>query len=512
MDAQARIFLDAFESALHALGIGLNTCAWNFYTRGEKGDLEHYEAVQAELLREPFLAARLARWRGKLRDPVVARRAQLLAEAAEVARVDGLPALFRQVNALSEIHIRFRARFEGRPATDNALRHVLEFSPDRSRRREAWRARAQVGARMARPLAVLVRARNREARRLGAPDFHRLRLRQNHLEPAFLEPVVSRLERASERPYAALLDRLRRSLGVARIAPWDLAFDPNRNQERLLPYLGKSALLERLRGSYAAMGFALERMPITVDADERPGKSQHAYCFTIDPPADVRVLANADDGLRAYDTLFHEFGHAVHAASIDQPSYLLCDAPSGCFSEGVANFFGDVPHQGAWLVRHAGAPADLVERYLRARRDRELVALRGRILQIRFEAALYAGRGDPTARYWSLAERLLGVEPPRGVASWAGTIHFTTHPAYLPNYLVADLIAAQLRARLAREGGVTDNRAVAPFLVEAIFRHGARYRWQELLRRATGRPFDVAPFVRERLGHRRPAGRLAERG
>ena len=56
-------------------------------------------------------------------------------------------------------------------------------------------------------------------------------------------------------------------------------------------------------------------------------------------PRGAHHAGHADDGIASYRTMFHEMGHSVYSASIDQPTLLLQDAASACFTEGIGQFF-----------------------------------------------------------------------------------------------------------------------------------------------------------------------------
>src|SRR5205823_5228266 len=76
----------------------------------------------------------------------------------------------------------FRSNFEGANATDNQLREVLKTERAMTRRQTAWEAAKQVGHAVESQLLSLVRIRNREARRLGYPDYYAMMFELQELD------------------------------------------------------------------------------------------------------------------------------------------------------------------------------------------------------------------------------------------------------------------------------------------------------------------------------------------
>jgi peptidyl-dipeptidase A len=78
-------------------------------------------------------------------------------------------------------------------------------------------------------------------------------------------------------------------------------------------------------------------------------------------------------------------------------------------------------------------------------------------------------------------------------------------PVYYHNDLLGELLASQLsrhiRTRVVPSSAASSHDfshpAVGRFLKDAVFSHGARYRWDRLIERATGEPLTPRYFVEE---------------
>lgn len=116
---------------------------------------------------------------------------------------------------------------------------------------------------------------------------------------------------------------------------------------------------------------------------------------------------------------------------------------------------------------------------------------------------LYADpdREDLNGVWWDLVEKLQLIHRPPGrdEPDWAAKIHVATAPGYYQNYVLGDLISAQLRDYL--EAHITrapfyENEVAGRYLLESFFGPGARENWRDTVLRATGELLDPAYFVR----------------
>jgi peptidyl-dipeptidase A len=456
-------------------------------------------------------------------DPVLDRQATLLRLAFAANQLDEatLAELVRRETEIEGLFTRFRARLRGREASDNELREVLERSPDPALRREAWEASKQVGAAVAPRLRELVELRNRAARRLGHPDHYTMALELQEIEPGPLLALLDELRRRTDAPFAeakAGLDQElaeRFSVSPEAIRPWHYA-DPffqdappaaGLDLDRL--FEGRDAV-ELARRFYDGLGLPVGSVLDRSDLYERPGKQQHAYCIDVDRAGDVRVLMNVRPGERWASTALHELGHAVHDLYHDPGLPWLLRTPAHiATTEAVAQLMGRLTKDATWLARIAGVPegealaaAEAVRGQLRLS---QLIFVRWGLVMVAFERELYQDpAADLDARWWELVASLQGVAPPEGrrAPDWAAKIHLGTVPVYYQNYLLGEMAASQLQSAAFRDTGAdtwVDAPAAGAWLRDRVFRPGARWRWDELLRRATGEPLNpehhVAQFV-----------------
>ena len=419
----------------------------------------------------------------------------------------------------------FRARFEGGEASDNQLRDILRNETDVPRRRAAWEAAKQVGHEVAPQLLELIAIRNREARKLGYQDYYSMMFELQELDESWVFSLFDQLEQLSERAFTAMkaeLDEtLKQRYGIREREsyPW-LYSDPffqefpaGGTQDSLDDVFKNSDIQALTRAHYKSIGLDIEDLLARADLYERHGKSQHAFCLDVDHEGDVRVLCNIRQNERWMSTMLHEFGHAIYDKYNDRSLPFLLRAPAHTLStEAIAMLNGRMSKNPEWLMKIAGLSEPEAKRLsataFETLRSEMLIFLRWAITLVRFERDLYRGGIESLNRlWWEYVERFQKVTPPpnRDGADWASKNHLATAPVYYQNYVLGELMASQLLRYIHREVAKSEsyvgNAEVGSYLVEKIFRPGARYDWNTLLKRATGEELNprhfVAQFVRE---------------
>jgi len=322
------------------------------------------------------------------------------------------------------------------------------------------------------------------------------------------------------RVYREALDAgLATRLGVTpdRVRPWHLS-DPFFQEAPapavdLDPVFAGQDLVALARAFFAGIGLDLGDLVERADLHERPGKSQHAFCLSVDRRADVRVLCNLKPDAFWMGVLLHELGHAVYDRAVDpELPWLLREAAHTLTTEASATLFGRLPRDGAWLARWAGVPAGdaarLGRELERATREHLLVVTRWCLVMCHMERALYADpEQDLAALWWRLVARFQMIAAPEGrrAPDWASKIHFSTAPVYYHNYLLGEILASQLQRMLRANAGdgagawerCLGSPATGAALVERLYRPGRARDWRALVREATGAPLGTDAFVAE---------------
>ncbi|HPI71986.1 MAG TPA: M2 family metallopeptidase, partial [bacterium] len=401
---------------------------------------------------------------------------------------------------------------------------IFKNEVDAGKRRSAWEASKQVGGRIAQDLLELVRLRNQAARSLGFKDYHALSLHLAEQSQEEVERVFAELFELSQAPFIRLRRQMDEKLAdkfhiaISGLAPWhyqdpffqeapaDGSFDPD------LYYAGQDVKQLAMR-FYSGIGLDVTDILANSDLYERDGKNPHAFSTDIDRCGDVRILCNLQNNERWMETLLHELGHATYDRYHDQSLPYLLRQPAHAFTtEAIAMFFGRFSRQPEWMRDMLNLPPAEYEKIKEASASsmaaKQLIFARWTMVMYYFEKELYADPDQDLNRlWWRLVEKYQMIHPPldRHEPDWAAKIHFTIAPCYYHNYLLGELFASQLTDYVknslpAPAGGAWSAvgcTALGDTLRNRIFKPASRYRWDEMITRATGQPLSARCFVRQ---------------
>lgn len=530
-DAALARFIDELVAEIEPLHRRHNEAVWLANVTGDPAHEQESARLDARIRtvfsrREPFEFLRATAAAGGVADPRLARQLMLLLHSHQ-ANQNSPERIERMVQLEKKLESRFnnyRAELDGRRVGDNELREILHDSQDVALRRRAWEASKQIGAEVVDDLRALVRLRNESARDLGFENYYSMMLVLDELDEGELFALFDDLDRGTraifERYMASLGGHLARRFGTTRDAlrPWHYA-DPFFQEAPaaevdLDPWFADGDIEARTSRFFTAIGLEVDDLLARADLYEKPGKSQHAFCMSVDRGDDIRVLCNLRPNEFWMGVMLHEFGHAVYDKYIDRSLPFVLRAPAHTLTtEASAMLFGRLSKNAAWLERYASVPRDEARRLARVCRRATsaqlLVQTRWELVMCTMERALYRDpEQDLDTLWWDLVERYQWVTRPEGrrAPDWASKIHFSVAPVYYHNYQLGEIMASQLQRHLEREvlGGADDVEAryvaspeVGRWLRLHVYGPGKSADWRGTIERATGEPLNVAAFVAE---------------
>lgn len=460
-------------------------------------------------------------------DPIQARELKLIHDSFVPNQIEEsvLRDIVERETQIENLFNTYRADYEGAKASDNQLRDILRNEKNISRRRDAWEASKQVGQEVASQLLELIRIRNREAQKLGYQDYYSMMFELQELDEKWVFHLFDRLERLSENAFtemkAELDSTLKKKYGVSEPQnhPWlysDPFFQefPTAGAAESLDDVFKNSNIEALtKTHYNSIGLDIDDLLKKADLYEREGKSQHAFCLDVDHEGDVRVLCNIRQNERWMSTMLHEFGHAVYDKYNDGALPYFLRTPAHILTtEAIAMLNGRMSKNPEWLVKIGGLAESEARRLsasaFKTLRSEMLIFLRWAITLVRFERELYRNPGQDLSRlWWEYVERYQKITPPpdRTKADWASKSHLSTSPVYYQNYVLGELMASQLLetiyGNVVHAESYVGNAAAGRFLVERVFKPGARYQWNEMLKGATGEQLNPEHFIKQFVGN-----------
>src|SRR5215831_10156556 len=529
MSTEIASYIQRHESIIAPLHKDYSLKFWDLSLDGTNGQFEKslVEAKERYLKiynnKDEFQQLRQWKLASPPLDELTSRQFKLIYDAFVPNQID--PEVLRDIvqreTSIENLFNTFRANFEGGQASDNQLRDILRNERNITRRRAAWEASKQIGHEVAPQLLQLISIRNGEARKLGYEDYYSMMFELQELDEKWVFSLFDRLEKLSERAFTATKAELDASLKVKfgvtepESYPWlysDPFFQefPAAGTNESLDDLFQNADIEALtRAHYQSIGLDIEDLLKRADLYEREGKSQHAFCMDVDHEGDVRVLCNIRKNERWMSTMLHEFGHAVYDKYNDRVLPFLLRTPAHTLTtEAIAMLNGRMSKDPEWLIKIGGLSPVEAQRVSasawKTLRSEMLIFLRWAITLIRFERDLYRHpESDLNRLWWEHVERSQKISPPpkRHRADWASKTHLATAPVYYQNYVLGELMASQLlrhiHQNVVKSESYVGNPEVGAYLVEKVFKPGARYDWNTMLMKATGEQLTAEYFLQQ---------------
>ncbi len=529
-------FLTDHLQKIESLQKKSNLASWQASISGKSEDFEQAGKLELEINQiysnpEDFAYLKKIKESGQVKNAQLARQLDILYNSYLKNQME--PELLKKIVDLgSEIEKKFntfRGTIQGEKVSSNDIGDILKSETDTSKRKEAWLASKQAGVAVAEDVIKLVKLRNQAAKGLGFNNYHTFALTTDELDVAELDWIFNQLYELTNEPFAKLKTEMdskladRYDIDPAEILPWHY-LDPFFQDTPLVSNLDldiyyKDKIIKELATKYfAGIGLPVESILKNSDLYERDGKNPHAFSTDIDRSGDVRILCNLKNNENWMSVLLHELGHAAYDKYNDPELPYLLRQPAHSFTtEGIAQFFGRLSYNPAWMQQMLGLSDEQRQEIEKTgpkyARHIQLIFARWSMVMYNFEKQLYADPDqDLNSLWWQMVEKYQFVKKPadRDKPDWAAKIHLAIYPCYYHNYLLGELFASQLHHHLVHnvlmlesdEGlSYIGRDKVGDFIRREIFKPGVVYQWNEMITKATGEvltpKYFVAQFVKD---------------
>ncbi|HYK72349.1 MAG TPA: M2 family metallopeptidase [Pseudoneobacillus sp.] len=408
----------------------------------------------------------------------------------------------------------FTPEVDGKKYSANEIRDTLINSTDQELRKKVWYASKEVGKVVEKDLLDLVKKRNEAAKLLGYENHYQMSFDLQELDREEVFSIFQDLIKQSDDAYRSMKKELDESLAAkfgikpSEIRPWhyvDPFFQeaPPSDKTNLDPFFKGKEILQLTTDTFQAMGIEVSDLYEKSDLYPREKKNPTAFCSDIDREGDVRVLCNLEDDAYWMDTNLHEFGHAAYFKYVDANlPFILRTCSHTLTTEAIAMMFGKMSRDPRWLGQFLKMDelklSSLKPELEKYQQLSMLIAARWIITFVFFEKELYENPDqDLNALWWKMVNEIQLVTPPDSTdqPDWAAKIHFTLAPVYYQNYLLGELMAAQLLRYI--ETSISPEfftKATGDMLLNQYFKSAALYNWNEKISRITGEKLNPAHF------------------
>ncbi|MBI5837161.1 MAG: hypothetical protein HZB25_07940 [Candidatus Eisenbacteria bacterium] len=216
-------------------------------------------------------------------------------------------------------------------------------------------------------------------------------------------------------------------------------------------YFRADRMLPVMVQGFAAMGVDVSRQRnIRVDAEARPEKNPRAACFAVRVPGDVRVSVKPAGGLQDYMALFHEMGHAEHAACTRQERMEFRYLGTAAYTECMAFATEYLLEDPAWVSANLYMDRDDLWNYASQASFLRLLLVRRYAGKFLYQMDLHRGGVRPEDAYLRNMRLALGYPMDEHDARHC---YEEDEGFYEADYLQAWFLEAMLKARLRAKYG-----------------------------------------------------------
>lgn len=525
-------FLDKQDEIIAPLLKRINLSYWNAAISGKEEDYGEYERLQLELEKIFNDKETFNKIKGLLKentnDEITKRRLKLLYNIylGSQGDINIIKEIINKSTKIEKGFNTFRPKIGNKELTDNEVTDILKIEVDSEKLMAAWEASKKRAEIIEKELIELIKLRNKLAKSLEFDNYYEFSLEVSEQKESEIAAIFNELVKLTDNPFRNAKEEIdkflskRYNINARELKPWhyqNLYFqeEPKIFSVNLDKFYSKDILPIAIN-FYGGIGFDVNNILERSDLYEKPGKYPHACCISIDRGRDVRTIQNLKNNEKWMDTLLHEFGHAVYSKTYGEKSYeelpfILRDSAHTFTTEAIALLFGRLSKNKSFIKKYCGISEDKAEEIgkelIKVLKFRELIFCRWCQVMFNFERELYKNPDqDLNKLWWDLVKKYQLIDFYRDKPDWASKIHLATSPVYYHNYLLGELLASQLNNYIGKNIlhtdsidnlDYSDNPKIGKYLKDKIFNVGRKYRWDKMIKQATGEDLNPKYFVEQ---------------
>lgn len=388
--------------------------------------------------------------------------------------------------------IDFKPVIDNKEYSRSDITEILLSSNDRTLREKAYKSYSILSKILETDLVSLIKVRNEEAKKNGFKSFTDYIFSQLYLNREDVLQLFEMILAKTHSLWKSIVKMASSQLKFDDINPWDLSYFLNNilisNTEALFP---KEKIIQSFNDILNNFNLTLDELPVKIKERDIP---YGGLCFVFDPGRDIRILANPGNGYKWFTTIFHEFGHAMQFVTRRDHSYTVVTGDPSFFLEAMAKIFEKFTQEDEWLLK-MGVANNLIIDFRRSILINRIARIRSIIAQSLFEIQLYEDQsGEIDLRFKKHMENINGIHYPL-IPNWAGNTLYVTHPIYLQNYVLAEMIAVQTVDYYKETHGSIFKKEFLRYLEEHYYSPCALIHWHEKVINATKSPLTVDKFL-----------------
>lgn len=459
----------------------------------------------------------------EIKDDLIKRQLDLLylSYLGSQGDIDIIKKIVEKSTKIEQVFNTFRAKIGDKEFTDNEIKKILKKETNSEKLREAWEASKKQGEIVEKEVIEIIKLRNELAKNLGFKNYFELSLKLNEQNEEEIEKIFSELEKETNEPFKKMkreIDEIlskRYNIKISELKPWhyqDLFFQEAPDIYKLdLDKYYQEDVIEKATKFYDSLGLDVRSILEKSDLYEKPKKYQHACCLDMDREGDVRIVQSTKNDENWMNTTLHELGHGIYSKYNDFTLPFLLKGEAHIFTtEAIALLFGRNSKNTSFIKKYCNVEEKVAEKIseiiTKQLKLRELVFFRWSRVMLNFERELYKNpEQNLNELWWKIVKEYQYINFSRDKPDWASKIHIVSAPVYYHNYILGELLASQIKNYLINniikqkdeENTYLEDKKVGEYLKKEIFMPGKKYKWDELIEKATKEKLTPRYFIEE---------------
>lgn len=538
MLSEAKAVIDEYLVKFKPLDLGLRKAWYEYDTTGDKKASERESEIELSMRKLDSDKPRfeklkaLVRSKDKIGDELIRRQIEILylGHLSNQVSSEKLERLTQIEKRLRETFNDFRPVVNGKKIFPDEVARIMVDSTDSKELEKLWVASHEVGPLLEKDYREVVKLRNEIARDLGYPNALALAAETSEMTIEMLDKFYDDIRKATDQPFRRLKEEFidprlakRYGIDVKGLKPWhyqNMFFQEAPNSifgkvdlDAFYKKIDSNKAINLTIDFYASFGVDIRPIINNSSLFPKPGKNPHAVAWFLDPDKPdssvlIMNLPKPPTPPKASDvsTLVHELSHDINYEAIlrnKELPYLLREPTM--LTEAVAMLFEKQTDTYDWFTRLGVMPDKARE----AADTVSLIDYVDQLIFLRWSAAIYCfEKGfytnpdrDIGDLWWECRGRDQLLTRPDGWKKPDALVKYhisNVGPLYYSNYAIGRIANVQFANLFAskigedpRHASYFGKKGLGDWLMNDFLAQGERYRWDDFIKRSTGKPLSL---------------------
>jgi hypothetical protein len=375
-----------------------------------------------------------------------------------------------------------------------ALDKIIRMHPNPNERKRAHKLKAHLARGLLPTYRKLVTKGVDVVHDLGFKDvtsFIGWRIGEKASSKGEIREIIKSADLLTNSRYFELLDFFHEKLNDDfNFESWDLSHLQFVSEKPFMKYFTRKRIMSSVKETCSILGLAPQMSFIRIFFPKRKITETWASCFAVAIPSDIRIVVNPLGGFSDYQMFYHEFGHALHLASLENDQFEFKYIPIPLISESLALIFENILFDKEWIRKtRCIVEESTLKEFYRMAEFLELFTIRQVCAASAFEIDVYEDQSEIPEKFNEHVERFLGF-PTSDPFDFCVNRTTVANPMMSPIMLIAILNAKKLVASFKERFGTLLNNEIGQLLRE-LYKFGFYYEYDELLRNALANYFRI---------------------